>query len=360
MPTLVERPRQILGRGEAIGEVALVEHLVEPLGDGLEVATGEAAVRREALGADQLHADLLGDRGVADAQHSSDVHDRVLLRAHREAVAEIEHLAGDRLQRSLVLGGLVSPDRERVLGEPARVEDERDLRLAAAIGDSAEVSHRHGLAAHRVVGDRHHDERHATVERRELRVERVEVHVAAEERRVRHREVDARGAGALDVRARGVEEPVGEDGLAFELAHGAQDPLGRPPLMSGEDEGHARQLVRDLLEPEPAPGARVGLVAAHHRGPLLGAHRARTGVGEEIDDDVLRAEAEEVELRLLEHPAPLARRRHADRFDDLDAERLDDGSGHVARARRKSRAHVTASHETPSLHLATRALLARG
>ena len=46
--------------------------------------------------------------------------------------------------------------------------------------------------------------------------------------------------------------------------------------------------------------------------------------------------AEEVVLRLLEHPPPLARRRHADGFDDLDTERFDDGSGHVPRAPSKS------------------------
>ena len=159
-----------------------------------------------------------------------------------------------------------------------------------------------------------------------------EIHVAAEVPVARERvgvgQVDACAAGCFDVGARGVEEPVGEHHLARERHHRAEDPLGRAALVRGEDVLHPGERVRDLLQPEVALGARVRLVAAHHRGPLLRAHRPGAGVGEQVDDDVVGLHGEEVVVRLLEDEAALRGRGHADGLDDLDAERLDDGAGH--------------------------------
>jgi hypothetical protein len=62
------------------------------------------------------------------------------------------------------------------------------------------------------------------------------------------------------------------------------------------------------------------------------------GVGEEIDDDVLGADAEEVVARRLEDAAALGHRGHPDRLDGLDAKRFDDRAGHGPLARRKRRA----------------------
>ena len=169
-------------------------------------------------------------------------------------------------------------------------------------------------------------------------LERLEVHIAAEGRvrdeRVRPRQVHAARPRGLDVGARRVEQAVGQDGLAGQQRDGAQDALGGTPLVGGKHEGYPGQRARGVGEAVVAACACVRLVAAHHRGPLLGAHRARPRVGEEIDDDVVGAYAEQVVVRGLQDAVALARGRHPDGLDDLDAKRLDDGAGHGVSLRR--------------------------
>ena len=72
----------------AVAEVVVVDRLHETLRDRLEIAAGEAAVRREALGEDAERAALVGELGVVHRHPAADVRERVLLRAHRHAVGE--------------------------------------------------------------------------------------------------------------------------------------------------------------------------------------------------------------------------------------------------------------------------------
>src|ERR1700674_5342344 len=105
------------------------------------------------------------------------------------------------------------------------------------------------------------------------------------------------------------------------------------------DMPESRQLLDRFLESEEAARARIGLVTAHNPCPLLGAHRARSGVGQEIDEHVRRRESEEVVPRLLEQGGPLVAGGHTYRFNRLDLERLDDRleavrHGHVGGGKR--------------------------
>ena len=68
--------------------------------------------------------------------------------------------------------------------------------------------------------------------------------------------------------------------------------------------------------------ACIGFVAAHDRRPLLGAHRAGAGVGQQVDEDVLCVEGEEVVARRLKRGFALFARDQADRFNRLDAKRF--------------------------------------
>ena len=79
-----------------MAEVVLLEHLVEPDRDRLEVAPGEPAVRGEALEDDPAGLQPLEEHLVlADRDEPADVGDRVFLRAHEDAVRLGEHLAHD-------------------------------------------------------------------------------------------------------------------------------------------------------------------------------------------------------------------------------------------------------------------------
>jgi hypothetical protein len=63
-------------------------------------------------------------------------------------------------------------DEPRVLGEAARIEEERLPVPVADCADAAQVLERHRLAAARVVGHRDHDERDAIAVTRQQRLER--------------------------------------------------------------------------------------------------------------------------------------------------------------------------------------------
>ena len=71
--------------------------------------------------------------------------------------------------------------------------------------------------------------------------------------------------------------------------------------------------------------AGVALVAALDRGPLVAAHRARAGVRQEVDEDVVGVQVEQVPAGGLERPLALGLGGQPDRLDGVDAEGLDDG-----------------------------------
>ena len=78
---------------------------------------------------------------------------------------------------------------------------------------------------------------------------------------------------------------------------------------------------------EAIPGRRAGvaLVAVLDRRPLVAAHRARARVGQQVDDDVVGVDVEQVVAAPSSSAAwRSSTRRHPDRLDRMDAERLDD------------------------------------
>ncbi len=117
---------QVLDRADAILQVVLVEHFVQPDGDGLQVAARQAAVGREALGDDQEVAGLGGQGVVVDGQESAHVDDGVFLGAHRRAVGVGEHLLDDALDGAVGVARLAELDEIGVFGEAAGVQEQGD------------------------------------------------------------------------------------------------------------------------------------------------------------------------------------------------------------------------------------------
>ena len=317
-------------------EVVVVDDLAEALRDGLEVAPGEPAVGREALGQDEHVATRLGERVVVEREPAADVGEPVLLGAHRHPVGERGHVADDVRDRPVRLAGLAGLDEPGVLGEPAGVEEER-LPVPVADGpDGPQVLERDRLAAARVVGHGHEHDRDVRAARGQQRLERVGVHVALE-RMERGRvaalgddEVDRLGAGRLDVGAGGVEVGVVRDDLARPADDREQDLLGGPALVGRDDVAERPQLLDRLEEREPRRRAGVRLVAVLDGRPLVAAHGAGPRVGQQVDQDVLGVEREQVQPGRLDGGLALGAGRDADGLDGVDAEGLDDGpeAGH--------------------------------
>jgi hypothetical protein len=114
------------------------------------------------------------------------------------------------------------------------------------------------------------------------------------------RQIDADRARHLGVGARRVEERVADHALPRLHDEVEQEVLGGAALVGGDDLLEAGDGAHRRPKAVEALGARVALVAAHHRRPLGRAHRAGARVGEQIDQDVARVEAEQVEARVVE------------------------------------------------------------
>ena len=196
----------------------------------------------------------------------------------------------------------------------------------------ADVLEAHRLPAAGIVGDREHHERDVFgAGLRDQAFERGNVHVALERvarARVasfRDQEVDGARPGVLDVGARGVEVAVVRDHLSGTAHQFEEDAFAGATLVGGQDVLEAGERAHRLLQRVPALGTRVGLVAAHDTGPLQAAHRTRAAVGQEVDEHVVGVDAKQIEVGLAQDGFAFLARGHADGFDDLDAERLDDG-----------------------------------
>ncbi len=286
---------------------------------------GDATVVREALVDNDQLARLLGERVVIQREHAADRDEVILLRREDRRVREQRDLPDQLGERLLRVARLAVLDEERVLRDPGRVEDERHSVLECQPADSGEVGERERLPAGHVQAGLHAHERDAFGRGgREHLLEGDQIDVALEQvrrlgvARLRDRDVDPDAARELDVRARGREVEVGrheQTGLDEQLR---EQVLGAATLVGRDDMPVAVQLPHRLLEPVEAARARVRLVAELHRGALLLRERGRAAVGEEVDEDVVRAEQERVVAGGFERTPALRLRPERDRLDDLD------------------------------------------
>ncbi len=274
---------------------------------------------------------------IARGEEAAHVHDGVLLGAHRRALGQRAHLADDLAHALLGVSGLAELDEVGVLGQAAGVEVERRVVLGADRGHLAHVGKRDRLPAAGVVGDGEHDERDAVgAVLGERLTEAVDVHVALEGvvrvhvGELGRGEVERDGSAELDVGARRVEVAVVGHHVALVAHDGEEDPLGSSALMGRDDVLEAGDVLDRVAEAEPAGASRIRLVAAHDAAPLLGAHCAGAGVGEEVDDHVFGAQLEDVVAGLGDHLLSLLACGHLDLLDHFDAERLDDRLEHGA------------------------------
>ena len=327
---LDERVAEVGGRTRAIPEIVLVHHLRETLGDCLEVTAREPPVRREALGEDQHVAALLGQGVVVHRQPAADVGQPVLLRRHGHAVRQPADLLDDVDDRAMLLPRLARLDEPRVLREPAGIEEQRFAAAIAHLADRPQVCEAHRLPAARVVRDRDDDDRDIVAALGEQALERACVEIALErvdQRRVStllDHQVHRLSAGELHVGSGRVEVGVVGDHLAGAADDRVQDLLGGTALVGGDDVAEREQSLDGLEEDIPGGAAGVALVPALDRGPLVAAHRPGTGVGQEVDQDIVGMDPEQVPAGLLERPLALGLRGQADGLDRMDPERLDD------------------------------------
>ncbi len=97
--------------------------------------------------------------------------------------------------------------------------------------------------------------------------------------------------------------------------------------MGGEHVGVARDLLHHVPQPVIAGGAGVGLVTPHHRRPLLLAHGAGAGVGQQVNVNLVGPQGKDVVARPPDGSLSLLPGDEPDGFDHLDLEGLASGHG---------------------------------
>ena len=202
---------------------------------------------------------------------------------------------------------LTQLDEPGIFGEAAGVEIERDTVALADGAHLAHIFHGDRLAPAGVVGDGEHDQRNViAADALNESFESSNVHVAFE-RMIDRRlpafgddEIDRLRADEFHVGAGGVEVGVVGNDVALLAHHAEEDALGGAALVRGNHVLVAEDVLDGILEADEAAAARVALVAFHDGGPLVRGHGAGSGVGEQVDQDVVGGEKKQVVMRSLE------------------------------------------------------------
>ena len=321
----VEQVAQQFHLADAGVELFELGILVEAHGQGVHVAARHAAVGEVTLVHDAVLHRLAVELLVVHGQEAAHVHHAVLLGRNGHQVGVGVDFAYDLLDALVLVAGLAGLDEVGVLGEAGRVDQHRDAVAAAQLGGLADVAHRNGLAAGRVVGDGQHHARDLLLRvRLEHVLQLLQIHFTLERKlllrvgRSVDGAVDRMAAAELDVALRGVEMRVARHDVAL-LEQGREDHvLGGAALVGRQEVGHAEEVVHDLLQPEVGRGAGVALVARHHGRPLAVAHRARARVGQQVDGDLVAAQFEEVVFRFADPLLAFGTGRGTDRLGHLD------------------------------------------
>jgi hypothetical protein len=85
------------------------------------------------------------------------------------------------------------------------------------------------------------------------------------------------------------------------------------------------QVVDRGLEAVKRRAARIGFITHHQSGPLPGAHAGGAGIGQQVDQHIVRVQQKQVVVGLPDELLAFVAGGHADRLYGLDPERLDDG-----------------------------------
>src|SRR3972149_1700670 len=105
----------------------------------------------------------------------------------------------------------------------------------------------------------------------------------------------------------------------------AEDVLRRAALVRGDDVPIAHDLPHGFLERVPRARAGVRLVTLHHPRPLVHGHRARTRVGEQVNEHLVGFQLKDVVVGGANGRGALGVGALPNGLDRLDAEGLDDG-----------------------------------
>ena len=110
------------------------------------------------------------------------------------------------------------------------------------------------------------------------------------------------------------------------LAHDVeQNALSRTALVSGNHMPVTENALHDTLEVIETAAPGIALVAFHDGRPLVSAHSAGAGVGEQVDQNIVGLQQEQIVRGCSQQALTFGASGPADGFHTFDSKRLDDG-----------------------------------
>ena len=146
-----------------------------------------------------------------------------------------------------------------------------------------------------MVGDcEHHKGNTLPTDVRNKFAKRSDVHVAFERMPIlwlatfRNDDVNGLCSHELHIRSRSVEVRVVRNNIAFLASHAEQNALGGAALVCRNHICVSKDVLDRTTEPLKALAAGITLVPFHHRRPLMSGHGAGSGIGEQINQYIIR------------------------------------------------------------------------
>lgn len=209
---------------------------------------------------------------------------------------------------------------------------------AADRANLPDILHGNRLAPSGIVGYREHDQRNSLPAHFIYQsFQRRDVHIALEGMDEAgllafwNDQIYGFSSNKFDIRARGIKVRIVRYDIAFFVHHAEQDALRSAPLVSGDYMPIPEDGLNCPLETFETLAAGVTFVAFHNRCPLMGGHRSRAGVGEQIYQHICGWQKKKVVMRCSQQTFALWTRSPANGFNALNPKGLNDCSNHAVR-----------------------------
>ena len=321
---------------DAISEVILVGSFFQADSQRLHIASRQAAVGDKAFHRHAADAHFVEEIFViAEAAQAANIHHRVFLGGHGQHIAVLVHLKNNLFHRFIGVALFALFNKPGVFAEAGGVDHHRNIILTRNLIHLAHIRQRYRLAAGAVTGDGGNNRRHVfRAVFGDGRFQQINIKVAfpvvprGGVEGFRRHHVNGFRAVELHVRGGGIEVEVGNKHRMRRLAASnqarEQNLLRAAPLVGGNGIGIADNLFDLFAQMLIVTRPGVGFVAHHQPGPLMVAHRAGAGVGQQVDIHVLAIEQKRVIARLFQRFDAIVKSGHTNVFDHFNAERLRD------------------------------------
>ena len=138
-------------------------------------------------------------------------------------------------------------------------------------------------------------------------------------------QVDRLGSDKFDIRPRGIEVRVVRNHVSLLAHYVKENALSCATLVRGNYMAISEDVLHRVPEVVEALAAGIALIPFHHARPLVSRHGSGSGIGKQIDENVVGRQQKQVVARSAQQLFPLLAGGPANGLNALNAKRFDDG-----------------------------------